>query len=62
MKFKTTIVIECESIEQDQDNDIYTAEIIGETIRSGALKSVSTNRNAKALSCTCEFTREVEII
>ncbi len=62
MKYKSTIIIEWESIPIDKGQDArYIAEIVTATLAEGACQHVDKGRNAASLECECTFTETVKV-
>ncbi len=62
MKYKTTIVIEWDSIPIDKGRDRKDiAEIVTATLADGACLHVNRNRNASSLYCECTFTETISV-
>ena len=61
MKFTITLVLECESLPDDNDDNKYMAEIVGDTAMDGAKKHLDPKRNAKSKSCAVEYTDKVVV-
>ena len=62
MKYKSTIVIEWESIPIDKGSDCReVAEIVTGTLASGACEHVDKNRHSTILDGECTFTETVKI-
>ena len=61
MKYKITVVLECENAPTDQGADHpYIASIVASTAADGAKKHLDKSRNAKIIEASAEYTHCVK--